>query len=66
MDRIINQFRRILTDDGRSDVDFTERENALQAAKSRLRKSTEELVRASENLNRAAIEAGAVTTALRH
>lgn len=66
MDRIINQFRRILSDDGRSDVDFTERENALQAAKSRLRASTEELVRASQNLNRAAIEAGAVTTSLKH
>ena len=60
MDRLLNQFRRIYSDDGRHDVDFTEREFALQAAKARLLAHTQELMRAAENLNRAAIEAGAV------
>lgn len=57
MDRILNQFRRVYTDDGRHDVDFSERERLLQEAKARLVRSTQELSRASENLNRAAIEA---------
>lgn len=59
MDRLFNQIRRIYSDDGRHDVDFTEREFALQAAKERLAAHTQELIRAAQNLNRAAIEAGA-------
>lgn len=58
MDRIFNQFRRVYTDDGRSDVDFSERERLLQEAKGRLVKATQELSRASQNLNRAALTVG--------
>lgn len=58
MDKLLNQVRRIYTDDGRHDVDFTEREIALREAKARLAAHTQELVRAAENLNRAALSAG--------
>ncbi len=58
MDRILNQFRRIYNDDGRNDFDFSEQERALQEAKERLASHTQELVRAAENLNRAALAAG--------
>lgn len=58
MDKLFNQWRRIYSDDGRHDVDFTEREAALQQAKERLAGHTDELVRAAENLNRAAMAAG--------
>lgn len=58
MDRLLNQWRRIYSDDGRKDVDFSQREAELQAAKQRLVDHTKELVRAAENLNRAALAAG--------
>lgn len=58
MDKLINQWRRIYSDDGRNDVDFSDRERALHEAKERLSNSTQELVRAAENLNRAAMAAG--------
>lgn len=58
MDRLLNQFRRIYTDDGRHDVDFSERERLLEQAKQRLMSHTQELVRASQNLNRAALAIG--------
>lgn len=58
MDKLINQWRRIYSDDGRNDVDFSDRERALHEAKERLANSTQELVRAAENLNRAAMAAG--------
>lgn len=58
MVRLLNQIRRLYTDDGRNDIDFTEPEMRLLEAQKRLVNSTQELVRASENLNRAAMAAG--------
>ncbi len=58
MDKLINQWRRLYNDDGRGDIDFSEREVALQEAQQRLATHTQELVRAAENLNRAALAAG--------
>lgn len=55
MDRIINQFRRIYTDDGRGDKDFSGQEERLRQAEARLARGTQELARAAENLNRAAL-----------
>jgi hypothetical protein len=66
MDRLLNQWRRIYTDDGRHDVDFTEREKALQEAKERLAANTNELVKAAQNLNRAALSAGFPEGILKH
>ena len=58
MSNLLNQWRRLITDDGREDIDFTEREKALQEAKARLANEAKGLVRAAENLNRAALAAG--------
>lgn len=58
MDRLINQLRRLYFDDGRNDVDFTVPEKKLAEAQKRLANHTQELVRAAENLNRAALAAG--------
>ena len=66
MDRLLNQFRRVYTDDGRHDVDFTERETLLQQAKARLLGATQELERASENLNRAAMAIGFAPEGSKH
>lgn len=55
MDRIINQFRRIYTDDGSGDKDFTIQEERLKQAEARLARGTQELAKAAENLNRAAL-----------
>jgi len=66
MDRLLNQWRRIYTDDGRHDVDFSERERALQEAQERLNQHANELVRAAENLNRAALAAGFSKGVLKH
>lgn len=66
MDRLINQFRRIYTDDGRHDVDFTERELLLAEAKERLTNATQELERASQNLNRAALAIGFAPEGAKH
>ena len=55
VDKILNQFRRIYSDNGKGDVDFTAQEQQLRISESRLTQATQELVRASENLNVAAM-----------
>lgn len=55
MDKILNQFRRIYSDNGKGGADFTVQEEKLRLAESRLTQATQELVRASENLNVAAM-----------
>lgn len=58
MDKILRQFRRIYSDDGRGDIDFSDQEERLRQAKERLANHTRELARAAENLNRAAMSVG--------
>jgi len=58
MDKILNQFKRIYSDDGRGDIDFTGQEELLRQATERLSLHTRELARAAENLNRAAMAVG--------
>ena len=58
MDKLLNQWRRLYSYDGRNDVDFSKHEEKLQEAKARLAQRATELVRAAENLNRAALAAG--------
>lgn len=58
MDKLLNQWRRLYSDYGQNDIDFTDREEKLQQAKARLAGRAQELVRAAENLNRAAMAAG--------
>jgi hypothetical protein len=65
MDKILKQFKRIYSDDGRGDVDFSGQEEELRQAHIRLARNTQELARASENLNRAALNA-APTSKLQH
>lgn len=55
VDKILNQFRRIYSDNGKGDVDFTAQEQQLRISENRLTQATQELVRASENLNVAAM-----------
>ena len=55
MSSILNQFRRIYADNGSGDVDFTEQETRLREARLKLLNATNELMRASERLNRAAL-----------
>jgi len=55
MDRILSQFRRIYSDDGRGDKDFSDQEERLRKAEAHLAQGTIELVKAAENLNRAAM-----------
>lgn len=57
MDKLLNQFKRIYSDDGRGDIDFTELEGRLREAQARLTGATQELARAAQNLNRAALSA---------
>lgn len=56
--KTLNQFRRIYSDDGRGDVDFTNQETKLKLANERVTKATEELLKASERLNNAALSVG--------
>jgi len=58
MDKLLNQWRRLYSDDGRNDIDFSEQEKKLAEAQQRLSNKTQELVKAAENLNRAALAAG--------
>jgi hypothetical protein len=51
MNAILSQFRRIYSDNGRDDKDFTEQEIRLRAANLKLANATRELVRASVHLN---------------
>jgi len=55
VDKILNQFRRIYSDNGKGDADFTAQEHKLRLSENRLAQATQELVRASENLNVAAM-----------
>lgn len=51
MNAILNQFKRIYSDDGRSDCDFSDQEERLRLANQKLAEATKALVRASVNLN---------------
>lgn len=64
MDKILNQFRRNFYDHGSKDMDFTEQEVKLKKAQERVIKATEELLRASGRLNKAALDAGVIITPL--
>ena len=55
MDKILNQFRRIYADYGKGDIDFTDQEERLRQSENKLAQATQDLVRASENLNNAAM-----------
>lgn len=55
MDRIARQFRRIYSDDGRNDVDFSKQEEKLRLSQAKLTQATQELVRASVRLNEVAM-----------
>ena len=48
LDRMINQFRRIWTDNGSNDKDFTEYEKKLRTALETLRDSAHNMKRAAE------------------
>lgn len=50
MMQIINQFRRIYSDDGRGDKDFTEQETRLHEVQVKLHQATDLLRQASETL----------------
>lgn len=54
-DRLLNQFRRIYSDYGKDDVDFTADEERLKLAQDKVKQATQELVRASERLNTVAM-----------
>lgn len=53
----LNQFRRIYTDNGKNDIDFSNQEIKLQQARLKVLNATTELVRSSERLNNAALRA---------
>ena len=55
MDSVLKQFKRIYSDNGKGDVDFSRQEEALRLAINKLNKATQDLVRASEHLNNVAI-----------
>ena len=55
MDKILKQFKRIYSDNGAGDVDFSEQEERLRLSQANLTQATQELVRASERLNTAAM-----------
>jgi len=61
MDRLLNQFRRIYSDNGSGDIDFTDKEEELRQSQLRLTKHTMELIRAAQNLNSAALRASPST-----
>lgn len=51
----MNQFRRLYDDKGTNDHDFSDQEERLREAQGKLNNATDELVRASERLNAAAL-----------
>lgn len=55
MDKILKQFKRIYSDNGGSDVDFSEQEGKLRISQAKLIQATQELERASERLNTVAM-----------
>lgn len=50
MNQIINQFRRIFSDDGSGDKDFTDQELRLREAQSHLKEAAASLTRAANSL----------------
>jgi hypothetical protein len=50
MSQILNQFRRIISDDGRNDKDFTKQEEKLREAREHLHKATDALKKSARNL----------------
>lgn len=55
MDKLVKQFRRIYSDDGRGDVSFAKQEERLRVSQNKLTQATQELMRASERLNEVAM-----------
>lgn len=55
MDSILSQLRRMYSDDGQGDVDFTEQEEKMRASQARLTQATQALVTASVRLNKVAM-----------
>lgn len=55
MDKLLSQFRRIYSDNGKGDVDFSEAEEKLRQSRTRLNQATQELVKASQHLNNVAM-----------
>lgn len=54
----LNQIKRLYIDNGSGDRDFTEQKEKCELAQQELARSTRELAKAAENLNRAALSAG--------
>lgn len=50
MNEIVNQFKRLFSDNGRNDKDFTEEELKLRAAKQTLDKAIADFKHAADNL----------------
>lgn len=50
MIQVVNQFRRIFSDDGRGDKDFSSQEDRLHEVQKKLMKATELLRSVSETL----------------
>lgn len=50
MIQVVNQFRRIFSDDGRGDKDFSEQSERLHEVQQKLEKATDLLRQASETL----------------
>lgn len=50
MMQVLNQFRRVWSDDGRGDKDFSEREERLHEVQQKLENATKLLRQASETL----------------
>jgi hypothetical protein len=51
MNSVLKQFRRIYSDHGINDKDFSAQEENLRLAQNKLIHATEELVRSSQHLN---------------
>jgi arginyl-tRNA synthetase len=51
MNAIVNQFRRIYSDYGQNDKDFTDQETKLREARTKLANATQELIKSSMRLN---------------
>ena len=66
MDKIINQFRRIYSDNGSGDRDFSKQEAKLRQSREYLTSATQALVKSSERLNAAALAAYGPDTDIKH
>lgn len=56
MNELLNQVRRLWSDDGRNDKDFSKEEIALKAAKVNLDNAISEFTKASTNLYNALLK----------